>query len=157
MSNSTGGDAALTTPKSASDLERELAAAKTREAEILEEKENYKKMAFKYKKRASGFSYNDDDDEDEMDSRLSKIEGKIANIAKSSNEEIARITRERDEALATLNASRHTGAGGSGSVNTENKSSQHWYWSTEQMASLKQRGWSDERIELAAKNAKARS
>ena len=141
------------------DYEAQLAAKDTEIAQIRTERENYRKGMLK----AKGKLPDEDDTLSNEDEDLdAKIDRKVQERLLSTRE--AQIQSEKDALVSSLakknkeltlalkNRGQISTTSGQGSNEDRQEVKTDKYFSKEQIASLKAKGWSDEKIETAKKN-----
>jgi hypothetical protein len=141
------------------DYEAELAKKDAEIAQIRVEKDNYRKGLLK----AKGKLHDEDDTSSNEDEDIdAKIDRKVQERLLSTRE--AQIQSEKDAlvkasakkikelTLALKNRGQISTTSGQGSNEDRQEVKTDKYFSPEQIADLKKRGWSDEKIETAKKN-----
>ena len=140
------------------DYEAELAKVNEKLAKTNEEKENYRKGMLKAKGKLPDEDDNSSNDED-IDAKIDrKVQERLlatreATIIAEKEALVSSLAKKNKElTLALKNRGQISTTSGQGSNEDRQEVKTDKYFSKEQIADLKKRGWSDEKIETAKKN-----
>lgn len=134
------------------DYEADIAALKTREAKLIEERDNWKTAALKYKGKAkSDLSDDEDDERIKIAAKEALAESHLADIARELDAMNRKALKENKELkLAMMNKKQEPNAALGG--HSEVPPVPDTTITPEQMAVFRSKGWDDKKIEMYKRN-----